>query len=154
MVSRLSATLVLLWAVLAALAVLPVCAIVYAQLNCQTRSCVEVRYKAKDLDKGDTRNIYCVRTEVKNGEHFGYAFSTIHAVENCYGQNSVGGKATDFQQGHKWEVKCDPDCTEIPDNSLCSGAVLDYLSDAMPVELPTKCKVGLDPQPDPGDPGP
>ncbi|GIW96293.1 MAG: hypothetical protein KatS3mg110_4334 [Pirellulaceae bacterium] len=153
MVSRLSATLVLLWAVLTVLAVVPVAAVVYAQLNCEFRSCVEVRYKTWDANT--TKNVYCVRTEFKNDEHWGYAFSSVFAVKNCYGQNSVGGTPTNFKMGHRWDVLCAPDCGDIPNDSLCSGMVVSYKSDPMMKDFPTKCFQGVDepPQPDPGDPG-
>ncbi|GIW90312.1 MAG: hypothetical protein KatS3mg109_0744 [Pirellulaceae bacterium] len=142
-----------LWPVLAVLAVVPVAAIVYAQLNCQVRRCVEVRYQAKDPDKGDTRNIYCVRKEVKDGKHYGIAYSWVRAVENCYGQNSKGGEATQEEEGHIWSVLCTPDCDFVPEDSLCSGYVTKYLSSVVELRFPTKCtETDPDPnsQPDPG----
>ncbi|GIW91941.1 MAG: hypothetical protein KatS3mg109_2373 [Pirellulaceae bacterium] len=143
-----------LWPVLAVLAVVPVGAIVYAQLNCQERRCVEVRYQAKDPDKGDIRNIYCVRTRFANGVHHGYAFSLVRAYDNCYGQDSKGGESTDRKAGTYWEVKCDPDCNFIPDDAACSGMVAEYLSDARDLDFATKC-TGLGPEPDPQpDPNP
>ncbi|GIW91918.1 MAG: hypothetical protein KatS3mg109_2350 [Pirellulaceae bacterium] len=144
-----------LWPVLAVLAVVPVGAIVYAQLNCQERRCVEVRYQAKDPNKGDIRNIYCVRTEVKDGKHFGFAYSDVVAVDNCYGQNSRPGNAIMLISGHRWKVVCEPDCKFIPNDSLCSGVVIDYTEENPErCDFRTKCFL-MDPQPDPGpDPGP
>lgn len=149
-ISRSSGSLVLLVVILTSAVlprVLPVCRILYAQLNCQTRYCVEVRYQAK-VPGVDRRNIYCVREMVENGKHKGKAYSEVCAVENCYGQNSMGGRAADFTRGHYWLVECIPDCSDIPDTSLCSAGVRDYLSTAMETEFPSKCRLG-DPEPDP-----
>ncbi|GIW92659.1 MAG: hypothetical protein KatS3mg110_0700 [Pirellulaceae bacterium] len=148
MVSRLSATLVLLWAVLAALALLPMCAIVYAELNCMERKCVEIPFD----DNGEGKNVLCVRTTVQNGVHYGYAYGTESAHPNCYGKNSVGGEPSndeiDRTNGHRWYVRCQPDCENIPDRSDCSGVVAMYIQ-SMEFTYSKRCKLGPDLEPDP-----
>lgn len=138
--------------------VAPVRRVLHAALNCQTRQCVEVRYKAKSAIPGvDPRNIYCVRYSDAFGVHIARAYSARIAVSDCYGQESVGGTPSedraDQVDGHYWEVVCVPDCLYIPDHSKCSGIVAEYLSEANTDTFPTKCKVGYPPPPEP-DPEP
>ncbi|GIW91937.1 MAG: hypothetical protein KatS3mg109_2369 [Pirellulaceae bacterium] len=150
MVSRVacSVTSFLLWSVLVALLVLPISAIIRAELNCMERKCVEIPF----VDNGEGKNTLCVRIGFYNGTHYGKAYGSPVAIGDCYGQNSVGGKPSDEEidqvDSHCWRVRCQPDCGNVPLSSYCSGIVLEYVGTPQPSTHPTRCKP--DPAPDPG----
>jgi hypothetical protein len=137
-----------------ALAVLPISAIVHAQLNCMIRQCIEIPFKDNGENMG--KNVLCLRTKVENGIHKGLAYAAPTAHLDCYGQNSVGGNiVTRVINTHARDVVCRPDCDGIPDNTKCSGVVEEYLSGPMPINAGEKCTIGVDPPPDPEpDPDP
>jgi hypothetical protein len=105
----------------------------YADPNCQTRECIEVRYEAKAKD--DKRNKYCYFSFV---DVDGYAYSATFAAI-AYGQDVKGGQTDTNSRlaGQFLRCKGKIDCklALYP----ISGTVDSYTTEPDPFTFKTKC---------------
>jgi hypothetical protein len=108
----------------------------YADPNCNTNQCVEVRYEAKAKD--DVRNKYCWVRSSDQKTSPPFAFSVVYATYG-YGQNSKGGKLDPKSGVLGYYLKCQgtSDCKVA--RYPVSGTVDSYSGEPINDSFKTKC---------------